>query len=664
MARRFVWSARGTIAAAAVVCGVAGPSCARAQDALPSVTVALSDWGLARPGDVRFGRLALVEDSAPGRLTVYWLRDSVPEAHSFSDQAEVPAFDGNSLVVAELDHGNRNRLGGFFNGFERVPSRAEVSIAPAQDGRRALRVSCVVGASGYCGMWIHFFDLGRAPSERRYVDGRGFSTLSFWVRGERGGERYELSLADAAWERRQDARPLGELADFIAGGRVEAEWRRVVVPLDRLPVEVNRGTLASLIVRAIEPGPSRIYIRRVALSVDSSSLPPLPGIDPHARERPAGVGATWVWNTAEIIDDPSLRDRLLAFLKRENVQRAFLQLPDDSTHRGPEGEILIDAHRLRPLVEQLTALGVQVYALDGHPAQALRENHGRVLATLDNVIEYNRRSDPAQRFVGVRHDIEPYLLAGFHGPARDTLIGHYLDLVAEVARRARAAGLVYGVDIPFWYDAPDEFTYEAVSVSYAGTTQPASHHLIDLADEVAVMDYRTVAFGADGTIRHVSGELEYAAKRRVPVLVGLETFPLPDETLLTFGGDPIVDLTQPLPAEGIVIARTGGDSTRLVLLRPDHTHTGLSPAGIPNDVEGIGIAGALRRAGVDPEGAIGWPVTGVIAVPGSKLSFATLGRESLWQVIADTRSELSAYPSFAGFAIHHVWSYSELLERE
>lgn len=439
MRRGFLTSICGPIAAAAV-CGVAGPSCARAQEALPSVAVELSDWDLADPADIRFGRLALVEDSAASRLTVYWLRDTVPESHSYPDQARVPAFAGDSLVIAELDSGNRNRLGGFFNGFERAPSRADVSIAPAADGRRALRVSCTVGESGYCGMWLHFFDLSLPPPERRYLDGRGFSTLSFWVRGERGGERFEISLADAAWERRQDARPLGELADFTTGGRIEPEWRRVVIRLDRLPIEVSRGTLASLVLRALEPGPSRIYIRRLALSVDSSSLPPLPETVAASLERPVVVGATWVWNTAEILEDATLRARLLAFLDSEHVERAFLQLPDDSAHRGVDGEIVIDGDRLRPLVAELTGLGVEVHALDGHPTQALRENHARVLSTLDNVINYNRGSAPEERFAGVRHDIEPYLLAGFHGPARDTLIGHYLDLVAEVARRSREGG--------------------------------------------------------------------------------------------------------------------------------------------------------------------------------------------------------------------------------
>ncbi len=649
MARRTLRHIRGPLVAAAV-CGVAGPSCADAQEAPPSVTVALADWGFADPDEIRFGRLALVEDPEAGRLTVHWLRNMVPKSTSYPDRAEIPAFDGNSFIISELDSGNRNRLGGFFNGFERAPSRADVSIAPTPDGRRALRVSCSVGESGYCGMWLHFFALDLPPSKRTYLDGRGFSTLSFWVRGERGGERFEISLADARWERRQDARPLGELAEFTISGRIEPDWQRVVVALDRLPAEVSRGTLASLVLRALDPGASRIYIRQLALSVDPDPLPSLAGPEADSRETAKVVGATWIWNTAEILDDSSLRARLLRVLERERVERAFLQLPDDSAHRGAAGEIRIDRDRLRPLVEELTGLGVRVYALDGSPSQALRENHASVLATVDNVIAYNRDSEPAARFAGVRHDIEPYLLAGFHGPARDTLISHYLDLVAEVARRCREAGLVFGVDIPFWYDAPDEFTFETVSIAYGGEEKPASHHLIDLVDEIAVMDYRTVAFGADGTIRHISGELEYASSRQVPVLVGLETHPLPDETLFTFGGDPILDFDRPLPEPGIVVAYQMGDSTRLIILRRGP---------LPRD-----ISGALRGAGIEPNGAVVWPIRSVVAVPGAKLSFATLGHGSLQRVIDETRREVSVYPSFAGFAIHHVWSYDDLLLEE
>ena len=64
----------------------------------------------------------------------------------------------------------------------------------------------------------------------------------------------------------------------------------------------------------------------------------------------------------------------------------------------------------------------------------------------------------------------------------------------ESARRLSEAGLAYGVDIPFWYDAPDEDTYELVDVDFHGNRKPVSEHVIDLVDEVTVIGSRCGPF--------------------------------------------------------------------------------------------------------------------------------------------------------------------------
>lgn len=580
-----------------------------------SRTVALADWVIPGADGVRSGQLSVIRDPAGARLEVYVLRGVELELPPFLVRSETPGFSGNSFVIADFTTGNRNRLGGFFNAFARSPSAARAELGSAPDGRGALRLRYDRQAQGFAGVWIHLFDFTSPPAERRYLDARPLSTLSFWIRGERGGEELLFKVADADWERREDALPVEEVP-------VTAEWRQIVIPLDRLPARLDRASLASVILEANSPGTSAVYVSGLALSRVPSPLPPLPTSSATTPPPPRRM-ATWLWHTSDLIERPEQQAPLIAFLKGAGFDRVFLQVPMD---------VAADAPRLQPLVAALHAAGMRVDALDGDRRYALPAFHAAVLRGIDAVLRYNRESPANARFDGIRHDIEPYLLPGFTGPRRETILRDFLTLVAESARRARGAGLVYGVDIPFWYDAPDEHTFLKVEVEFGGATKPASEHLIDLADDIAVMDYRTTAYGADGTIRHAETELAYAAGRGKRVYVGLETTLLPDEELIDFAGEPSA-------------GTASGGEVVVMIPRGDSADVRLMPA--------ANVAAGL----------LWWPVRRRVGVPGDRLSFARLGNVRLQEAMRSTLAELGRYPSFAGFAIHDARGYQALQAR-
>ncbi|MEE9133963.1 MAG: hypothetical protein V3U13_10420 [Gemmatimonadota bacterium] len=626
------------------------------QPEMPAALVFLPDWGLEEPSRIRRGQVSLIHESSGPRLAVYFLTDEPPPFYSGRFISATPVFSGNTLVVADFDSGSRNLVGGYFSSFQRPPSQARTTLAAVPDGRRALRLTYRKEAGSYCGVWVHLFDYTVHPAERRYLDARPFSVFSFWVRGARGGERLLLKFADAEWEQKEDAFAIGELGDFLTSGQVETWWQQAVVPLDRLPTRISRSFLASVVFEAVGAGAGQLYIGSLAFSLQAAPLPPLPERppEPDLAVRPL-VKATWVWNTAELLDDSGQREELLGYLDEEEFDRVFLQLPGPPGERLPEGGLEVD-ERLRPLLTDLNRIGVEVYALDGFKDYALPAYHPALLRTIDNVIRYNRGSRPEERFYGFHYDIEPYLLPGFNGPRREIILQGYLELVAESARRAREAGLAYGVDIPFWYDAPNEYTYEPVTVEFGGVRKPASHHVIDLVDELTIMDYRTTAFGADGTVRHAEGELAYAASQGKPVLIGLETSPLPDEELLDFGGTARAGLPMQLPEQGLEAMAAKDDSTLVILVR----------AAERGEQDGTldELAGWLRQRGVDPHATFWWPISKSTSVPGDKLSFADLGVTQLRGVMRETARELWRYDSFAGFALHHAWSHKKLLDQD
>jgi hypothetical protein len=635
---------------------VAHPQVAQAQDELPPIlsqAVARHDWDLRGVGDVRFGRVAVVRALDGPHLELRRLLETELSAPSRSVSGSTPAFEGNNLVVSDFAQGNRTPLGGYFGAFQRAPSAANASVARGPDGRRALELTCVHEGDGFCGLWVQLYDFEAPPQERSYLDARAFSTMSFWVRGHAGGERVLLKVADEEWERREDAAPVGDVSAFLSSGRIDTQWQQAVVALDRFPERIRRDLLAMIVFETLDPGTTTIDLGPMAFSLASDPLPGLPS--PAAAEQPLGIHhkATWVWNTSELLGAPDRMIALFDFLESEGFDRVFLQLPGIPDQPSRPGELAIDTETMRPVVAALNTRGMKVYALDGFARYALPEFHEGVLATVDHVARYNRDVLPNERFHGVRYDIEPYLLPGFHGPDRERLLTGLLSLTEASVERAHAANLVYGADIPFWYDALPEDTYERITVRYGGAEKAVSEHIIDLVDEVAIMDYRTTAYGADGTIRHGTGELEYANERGKPVFIALETYAVPDETLLDFHGQPGVGLPESPPTDPFVVVAAGRDSIHTVLL-PD-------PATEPRALDLV--ADWLEQNRLDPEDVRWWPVGRRVEVPASKITFANQGSELLDRVMRATAEEFGRYDSFAGFAIHHAQSYRALSGR-
>jgi hypothetical protein len=220
-----------------------------------------------------------------------------------------------------------------------------------------------------------------------------------------------------------------------------------------------------------------------------------------------------------------------------------------------------------------------------------------------------------------------------------------LALLQKISEKTRPSHIPFGVDIPFWYDTADETTGRPVQIEFRGVSKPASEHVIDLVDEVAIMDYRTVAYGADGVIAMAQDELAYAAKKGKPVLVGLETTELPDEELVDFGGSPSRGLARQAPGSRFVVLVSGESGATLYLVLP---------------AEWPQLHAELQSQGVDVAALLWWPAQKTTLVPGRKLTFFNLGASSLRQTMAEAQTELRDFSSFAGFAIHDYLGYRRL----
>lgn len=472
-----------------------------------------------------------------------------------------------ALLIDDFDDEIQNHLGGYRNTFDRAPSTAKAERTDAVrlgDHGRSARLAAHRAPEGFCGYWIHFFDM-RAV-EKRFLDARPFGVLSFWVRGAKGGEELLVKLADKRWIEKEDSVAVGRVRDFLPGG-ITQEWREVRIPLNQHS-QLDWSLLGGVTFEFDKPGDWEVFIDDVSLQVgerkpgDPAPMPPeaLPpkapvpaaptadapvSVGPHPSVPPlprpdAPSRKLWVWNTHQILRSEEAGLELLDFCRDQRIAEVWMQaLYALETEREPaHAELgrpgvvrhieLRQVADLRKFLRTAHARGVKVHALDGFPEFAQREFHKVPMGLVDTIIRFNAEGSADERFDGIHFDNEPYLLLGWHDPVlREEILRDFLELNAECQRRIREQStMVFGIDIPFWWQERDESTGNVVAeVEFRGKRQAASYHCLEWLDNVGVMNYRDTADGADGMISHGRELLAHADEvQHAVVSMGVETF--------------------------------------------------------------------------------------------------------------------------------------------
>lgn len=478
----------------------------------------------------------------------------------------VSIADPGLLLVDDFSDGDRNRLGGLRDTYQRKPSAARSERG--RDGDvyfwriRARRDA----AGGFCGAWMHLFDRRLDPDRQTFVNGRWLGRLAFRVRGQRGGERFSVRFADHGWVLREDSVLAGSIESFLPHG-VTTNWQTVQVPLPDAGLDPSQ--LAGLTFDFPEPGEFVIDIADVRLVAHANTAPPLsdslasvprlPAVVTSPRTKPA---ALWLWESEDILRQPSAWPELFRFCRQHGINQVWTQLLYDvrRTNGTDTPDIAIRQPDVwRQFLRAAHAAEIAVHALDGLPEFSLQGQHAIPLGVVSAVIAFQRDRPPADGFDGVHFDNEPYLLLGWRDPQRrEVILGEYLALNERCQRLVRQQSTMrYGVDIPFWWQDRDEETGEPNGVvTYRGRRQAASYHCLDLLDNVGVMNYRDRADGADGLIAHGRDLLEYGERTGgATVYMGVETFAPPPAPVWFLVGRPRTEMRAALRRADCELAR-------------------------------------------------------------------------------------------------------------
>ena len=232
--------------------------------------------------------------------------------------------------------------------------------------------------------------------------------------------------------------------------------------------------------------------------------------------------AVWTWerDSYAMLESREAAEAAFDFLRSKRVDTIYLYAD------AFEGRNLIadQPQRYRDFIAQAHERGFRVYALLGsaylHTERYILPGQRReATAMLQRVLDYNAKAPATARFDGANLDIEPHLLDEWSDANRERLLRDFIEVSAVWMQMKQASGLslAIGPAMPFWFDG--------IPVRWRGETRPASEHLADLYDYVALMDYRHRAEGRDGIIAHAADEMAYAEKNGKQVVIGLELTP-------------------------------------------------------------------------------------------------------------------------------------------
>ncbi|GAB3344641.1 hypothetical protein [Lysobacter tyrosinilyticus] len=236
----------------------------------------------------------------------------------------------------------------------------------------------------------------------------------------------------------------------------------------------------------------------------------------------AAPRAVWTWerDSYAMLESSAEATTAFDFLRAKGVDTLYLYAD------AWEGRNLLakQPQRYRDFIADAHRRGFKVYALLGSAylnteRYILPEQRSTATAMLQRVLDYNTQAPRDARFDGVNLDIEPHLLDEWNDANRENLLRDFLEVSAAWMKLKHDSGqnLAVGPAIPFWFDG--------IEVQWHGRTRPASEHLADVYDYVALMDYRDHADGNDGIVAHAAKEMTYAEQAGKQVVIGLELTP-------------------------------------------------------------------------------------------------------------------------------------------
>ena len=167
------------------------------------------------------------------------------EETNTNSNAEQPAVkeekaDPNLFYIDRMET-TKNLLGGRCAPYLKPPSKVMMTKG-ADYGHEGAGLKLVfkqanVGGPYGQGGWCGFYTILKRGD--KYFNASPFTHLTFWVRGEEGGERFKVGIADKQYGMIEDSVKSKPIDAYLPEKKITTQWQKAAIPVGDMFVDYN-----------------------------------------------------------------------------------------------------------------------------------------------------------------------------------------------------------------------------------------------------------------------------------------------------------------------------------------------------------------------------------------------------------------------------------------
>jgi len=153
-----------------------------------------------------------------------------------TETAPAPQPSSDAFMLDNMDEPAKNSVGGRNAVYQRAPSRCSYSKSE-EYGKKGAGLKLIYDKKneggpnndgGFCGFYS-ILHKGRDD----YLDISQYKYLTFWVKGEKGDEKFKIGAADKTQAETDDSvKSPQEVGTYLPKGKITTEWQQAVVPVE------------------------------------------------------------------------------------------------------------------------------------------------------------------------------------------------------------------------------------------------------------------------------------------------------------------------------------------------------------------------------------------------------------------------------------------------
>ncbi len=165
------------------------------------------------------------------------------------------------LLLDNFDNSDLNLLGRKTAAYKRLPSYCLINrVGEPHYGSKgkSLQLKYNKKGSGWCGYYTLMNQI-----DGTYFDLSNYEKISFYIKGEAGGEDFELGMADSNWITIGDSIKAGQISQYLKNG-VTTEWQNVEIPLKKFG-NLDFSQMGAFVMNFDSSGMGSVYIDDIKL---------------------------------------------------------------------------------------------------------------------------------------------------------------------------------------------------------------------------------------------------------------------------------------------------------------------------------------------------------------------------------------------------------------